>query len=79
MPASPTTTAAASQSGSTFVVCSTRASAPRRLWLAAFSILPTRIGLAKVPAQNVTESDGAAANPAATVTPNAAAQTAAAR
>jgi hypothetical protein len=78
-PASPVSAAAASHSGSTPAVCSTRASAPRRLWFAAFSTRPTRIGSAKVPPQNAAESAGARANPAATVPQHVRAQTAAAR
>jgi hypothetical protein len=79
MPATATTTAIGSQAGLTSSVCSVRASAPSRLWLATFWIRPTRAGLSTVVCQYCAASPGTARKEAATVTANAPPAVAAAR
>jgi hypothetical protein len=73
------TAAAGSHTGPTESVCSTRASAPSRLWLATFWIRPTCAGSRKLRSQYWAASPGTSAKAAATVAAKAAAAVAAAR
>ena len=78
-PATPVTAVIGSHTGPTDSVCSTRASAPSRLWLATFWIRPTCPGSKKLVSQYCAASPGTRANACATVPANTAAAVAAAR
>jgi hypothetical protein len=78
-PATPVTAATGSHTGPTDSVCSTRASAPSRLWLATFWIRPTCPGSKKLVPQYRAASPGTRTNASATVPANTAAAVAAAR
>jgi hypothetical protein len=78
-PATPATAATGSHTGSADSVCSTRASAPSRLWLATFWIRPTCPGLKKLVSQYCAASPGTRTKASATVPANTAAAVAAAR
>ena len=79
IPATPTAAATGSHTDPTESVCSTRASAPSRLWLATFWIRPTCAGSRKLRFQYWAASPGTSAKATATVPAKAAAATAAAR
>ena len=79
IPATPTAAATGSHTGPADSVCSTRASAPSRLWLATFWIRPTCPGLRKPMSQYCAASPGTRTNASATVPANTAAAVAAAR